>query len=278
MSIVPIRNLGIGGGSSFADVEYLIKNGVAQVSFSGNYDTSSGVFKVMRNSAGNGCTSDDVIDSAKYSRIYVTLKNRVAANNCQLKYDDTTKASGNNTNIQTIYLNILSDSQIKLDIYNNTGDAEIYDLYLVKRTQKYLYKNGVQSVNWDNAGTYKMNSSYTALGGFTLNTTNMVGIMPTTNNRNRAIITNEKIDLADYSRLVVKYSYNNGEEQTAFANISSVTASEYVVVAMYRNDSGTMNFAFYASSAKASYQSNKVAEFYSTIGAYDVTVHEVYLD
>lgn len=141
---------------------------------------------------------------------------------------------------------------------------------------KNLYKDGKQNVAWDNTG-YRRSSAYTSDGGATLNEGNMTLIMPPSVLHCRSIITDNVIDLSEYSSLNVVYAYN-GAEHVKTLNISSISGSGYIVLqTLHFNE--YHQFGVSVSLQKTDYGTNLIADSVEVeIGNYNVTVSRVWLE
>lgn len=139
----------------------------------------------------------------------------------------------------------------------------------------YLYKDGKQNVAWDNSG-HKPFATYTSDGGATLNANNMTFDMPQVSKHSRAIVTNNVIDLSDYSTLKVVCNYNNAEHVFT-TDISNLLSSYYVAISTIRADS-SYYVELCVSSQKDNYAETYVKRDTNIIGNYNVTVSRVWLE
>lgn len=110
-------------------------------------------------------------------------------------------------------------------------EAQLYDDTPIY----YLYKDGKQSVAWDNSG-YAYSSAYTSDGGATLNESDFSFLASLSSMHNRAIITDSKVDLSDYSTVKMLCSYG-GSEHTYTLDVSAMSGNYYVAVTVANNSS-----------------------------------------
>lgn len=162
----------------------------------------------------------------------------------------------------------------------SSGTLSIQEIYLTPLEKKFLYKDGVQNIAWDNSGTYKRMSGWVADGGATLNDNNMTLLYSVSPSHNRAIVTNSVVDFSQYSSLKIASVYS-GSEHIKTINISAIQSSGYVIVQIHYYGS-TEYFGVTLSANKDQYNatSNKILDSVDDIGTTNthVTVSRVWLE
>lgn len=128
----------------------------------------------------------------------------------------------------------------------------IRNLGVSKGKYKYLYKNGVQSVSWDNTGA-SFGSGYSRVGGAILNPTNMEIPVNLSYPQERSIATNSSIDLVGYTKLTMQY--NDGTEMSI--DITSINSGN-IGISVIRSTAFT-SLHFFVSSSKVGMDNNKLA-------------------
>lgn len=118
--------------------------------------------------------------------------------------------------------------------------------------KKFLYKDGVQSVAWDNSGNYSLTSGWTSQGGFTLTERYMQVPTVSSGTYNREIVTSGTIDLSKYKKITVLYN----DSFTKSVDISSRNESAYIMLVQLNGNSW---FRIYVISQKNNFDNHYYA-------------------
>lgn len=192
-----------------------------------------------------------------------------------------------NKNVGNVYFALNNDTAYRYYRFVNSGsyvsagysgytECQLYNANPEDAFYNYIYKDGKQSVAWDNSGTYISESGYYSAGGATLNDGNMSFSTPSTSMYNRAIITDSVIDVSQYSTLKVACVYNNAEHVLS-VDISSIVSSGYIALSQ-SNYSGQRFFTIVVATQKNNFSVNHLAQLVTNTNANSVVVSRVWLE
>lgn len=153
--------------------------------------------------------------------------------------------------------------------YVSIGEIILSDL----DTRDYLYKDGKQSVVWDN-GIYNPNTTYySVIKPLDLNEGSLSGQL-TTNGDAYSFITSNVVDLSAYSK--VKMQYNS--TQTMELDISNINASDYVGL-LFTRTGNTTYFGIDITPEKTNYNSKQITEkVITSLGTTKVYINRIWLE
>lgn len=226
--------------------------------------------------------TENTIDLTDYKAIHFVIRGTLA-DVYSMYYGITQSKSNIDASAHTITSVTSAFMDYTLDISTVSGNyyvwagtcydraGEISEIWL--EPKDYLYKDGVQKVEWDNSGIYKSSSTYTSDGGFILDSSSMnCPAITVSNTHNREIITNDVVDLSNYKTINIVY---NGSNQLSL-NVASVTSSAYIVI---WSDFGTTGHLYItATPTKDLYSQNKYAEIKISNLTYPIFINRIWLE
>ena len=143
------------------------------------------------------------------------------------------------------------------------------------KTSKYLYKNGVQEVAFDN-GINVPSASFANAGGWTFGATNISGSTPSSGGECKVVNTSATVNLANYSILKIKYS----DDSVDAIDVSSYSQAAYIFVRLYADSATDRRYYVEASTNRANYATGRLFanERKRATSSFTITIKEIWLE
>lgn len=172
-------------------------------------------------------------------------------------FDTTTM--GDYQNYEFDLKGIGGSAYLVFDVNGNTArEAYIEKIELVRQEKHYLYNHGTEVVEWDKSNAYHLQSGYTNDGVITTNENNIEIQANPGMQKSVVLITQNPIDLSEYSYLYVNASFGTFSGGYV-CDVSGISGMAYIAISNWRIGSESRRSRVNVSSAKENFNTNSLA-------------------